>query len=85
MELGLVQHVSLQGGQEDLRSVAEDNDSQSNGKGEDVNTQRHLGPAPRADVEDTVAQNDCIDDRVNHTVPKTQARDCVQILEECTG
>ena len=45
-KLGRVDHVSLEGGKEDLWGVTEDDDSEGNGEGEDVDAERHLGPAP---------------------------------------
>ena len=48
VELGFIYHVLLQCGEEDLASVAEHNDPEGNGEGEDVNAQGNLreGPVP---------------------------------------
>ena len=46
LKLGRVYHVPLEGGKEDLRGVAEDDDSEGDGKGGDVDAKGHLGPAP---------------------------------------
>ena len=51
LELRGVDHVAFEGGEEDLRRVAEDDDAQRDGERQDVDAEGHLGPAPLLDPE----------------------------------
>ena len=82
MELGLVNHVSLQGWQKDLRGVAEHNDSQCDWKWEDVYAHGDLGLTPSVNVQTTVAEDDGVDHHVNDTIVKTEAADGLQIFQK---
>ena len=57
----------------------ENNDSQSNGKGKNVNAKTDFGPAPSADMEDAKPQNDRIDDHMNNSVIKAEAADGLKL------
>ena len=57
----------------------ENNNSQSNGKGENVNAKADFGPAPSADMEDAKTQDDGIDDHMDNPVIKAEAADGLQV------
>ena len=57
----------------------ENNDSQSNGKGKNVNAKTDFGPAPSANMEDAKTQNDCIDDHMDNSVIKAEAADGLKV------
>ena len=57
----------------------ENNDSQSNGKGKNVNAKTDFGPAPSADMEDAKTQNDRIDDHMDNSVIKAETADGLKV------
>ena len=54
VKLGFINHILLQRGQEDLAGVAEHNDSQGDGEGQDVHPQGDLGEGPVAGTHTTI-------------------------------
>ena len=62
-----------------LLEKPENNDSQSNGKGKNVNAKADFCPAPSADMEDAKTQDDRIDDHMDNPVIKTEAADGLQV------
>ena len=72
MEFALVYQIALQGGQEDLRGVAEDDDAQRDGEGPYVDLDLHVGPVPLAGAREAVYKNDEVDEHVGHRTPEGQ-------------
>ena len=85
MKFGWIAHIAFEGRQEDLRRVAEYDDAQRYWECEDVDTQRHLRPAPIGRLEKAISHDHDIDDDVGHSAPKAEGRDVMQILEEGAG
>ena len=65
-----------------MRSVAEDDDAQRDGEGEDVHAEGHLGPAPGGRLQEAVAEDHDVYCHVGHGAPEAQRRHVMQILEE---
>lgn len=82
IELGSIDHVALQGGQEDLRGVREDDDPEGDGKFAHVNAPPDTAPAPFGDLEEAVGHNDRVNHQVSHGAPEGQYGDTLQRLEE---
>lgn len=75
-------HVALERRQENLRRVAEHDDAERDGESEDVDAQRHLGPAPAARLQETIAEDHHVDDDVSHRAPEAQRGYVVEILQK---
>ena len=67
-----IYHVALQGGEEDLRGVAEDDDPKGDGEGEDVDVQRHLAESPCSDAGKAEDEDDSVDEGVHDAVPEAE-------------
>lgn len=82
LELGPVDQVALQGGEEDLRRVGEDDDAKRDGEVLEVQSPLDLAPAPLGQVQQTVAEDDDVDGDVRHSAPEAEHGHVVQRLEE---
>jgi hypothetical protein len=85
LEFGRVLHVTLEGRQEDLRRVTEDDDAQRDGEVFEVESPFDLAPAPFRQFQKAVAEDDRVDKQVRHRAPKAQQRHHVQTLQEAEG
>lgn len=82
IELGAIDEIALEGRQEDLRRVAEDNYAERDGKVLHVDRPLHLRPAPVTDLQDAVTDDDRVDEEVRHRAPEAEHGDVLQRLEE---
>lgn len=70
LELGGVDHVALERRQEYLGCVGEDDDAEADRKVLHVHRPPHHAPAPVADLQQTVAQDDCVYQDMRHCAPE---------------
>lgn len=84
VELTRVAHVPLQGGQEDLRCIAEDDNAQCDGEGAPVEAERYLGPLPVGNLYEAIAKDNDVQHDVSDATPETQCGHGSQIGQECT-
>lgn len=82
VELGPVDEVTLERGQEYLRRVAEHDHAQRYGEVFHVDGPLDLAPAPVGQLEHAVPEYDDVDEYVRHGAPEAQQRHVVQVLEE---
>lgn len=85
VEFGAIDEVALERRQKYLRGIAEDDDAQGYRKVLHVHGPLDPGPAPVADVQEAVADDDDVDEEMGHRAPEAQDRDVVQGLEEAEG
>lgn len=81
VELGPIDHVPFECGQEDLRRVREDDDSEGNGELAHVDAPSHATPAPLGDLQQAVGHDNSVDDQVSHGAPEGQHGHTLQRLE----
>lgn len=85
VELGAIDEIALEGRQEDLRRIAEDNHAERDRKVLYVDRPLHLRPAPVTNLQDAVTDDDRVDEEVRHRAPEAQHGDMLQGLEEAKG
>lgn len=82
VELGLVDHVLLEGRQEDLARVAEHDNPEGDREGEYIHPQCDLGEGPLVGPEDAVAEDENVDQSVHYTVGEAQLGHMVEVLQK---
>lgn len=82
IELGAIDEIALEARQEDLRRIAEDNHAKRDREVLYVDRPLHLRPTPVTNLQDTVTDDDRVDEEVRHCAPEAQHGNVLQGLEE---
>lgn len=82
VEFAPVDHVAFERWQENLRSVAEHDDSHCDREFVHVDGPADLTPSPIAGAEQAVAEDDDINEQMGHCAPERQGRYGPQISQE---
>lgn len=77
-----INKISLEGGQKNLGRITEDDDAERYWKLFHVETPLDLGPAPVADLQEAVAEDNCVYEQVRHRAPKAQVRYVMQWFQK---